>query len=191
MDWQVYLHKTVIAAEQMLVKILDRARELASTGTQLFATPTFKHFLYNTVSINDFINENQHINNFVKLDDSDIMASIKVWCQHSDFILSKLCTNLIERQLYKVEITVGIPDFEKIESLKQKISKKLNITYKESSYFIFTDYINNIAYNTGQGNINVLMKNGDLQDITTASDYSNLEALAKSVTKNILCYTKV
>ncbi len=191
MYWQVYLHKTVIAAEQMLVKILDRARELASTQTQLFATPTFKHFLYNTVSINDFINENQHINNFVKLDDSDIMASIKVWCHHSDFILSTLCTNLIERQLYKVEITVGNPDFEKIESLKQKISEKLTINYKDSSYFVFTDTINNIAYNTTQGNINVLMKNGDLQDITTASDYSNLEALAKSVTKNILCYTKV
>lgn len=191
MYWQVYLHKTVIAAEQMLVKILERARELASTGTQLFATPTFKHFLYNTVSINDFINKNQHINNFVKLDDSDIMASIKVWCQHSDFILSKLCTNLIERQLYKVEITVGITDFEKIESLKQKITQKLNINQKDYTYFIFTDTINNIAYNTRQGNINVLMKNGDLQDITIVSDYSNLETLAKLVTKNILCYTKI
>ncbi|TAH03932.1 MAG: HD domain-containing protein [Sphingobacteriales bacterium] len=191
MYWQVYLHKTVIAAEQMLVKILERARELANNGTELFATPTFKHFLYNTVSITHFINEIQHINNFVKLDDSDIMASIKVWCNHTDFILSTLCNNLINRQLYKVEISTGIPDFEKTESLKQKISEKLNINYKDSSYFIFTDIINNVAYNTRQGNINVLMKNGDLQDITIASDYSNLEALAKSVTKNILCYTKV
>ncbi|TAE38975.1 MAG: HD domain-containing protein [Sphingobacteriales bacterium] len=191
MYWQVYLHKTVIAAEQMLVKILNRARELANTGVELFATPIFKHFLYNKISHTDFYQQQVHLNNFVQLDDSDVMASIKVWCQHPDFILSTLCTSLTQRQLYKVEISNKQPDKHKIKALTQHIVQKFNISEDDSSYFIFTDTINNIAYNTTVGNINILMKNNDLQDITLASDNSFLDALAKSVTKNILCYTKI
>lgn len=191
MYWQVYLHKTVIAAEHLLVKILARARELANTGTLLFTTPFFKHFLYNNISIKDFYLDTQHLKNFVKLDDNDVMACIKAWCNHTDLVLSTLCTYLVNRKLYKVEITVQKPNIAKINTIKKKITKKLKIKENDLSYFIFTDTINNIAYNTAQGNINILMKNGELQDITRASDYSNLEALSKSVNKNILCYTKV
>jgi uncharacterized protein len=191
MYWQVYLHKTVIAAEQMLVKILDRARELAKTGADLFATPVLKHFLYHTISPANFYDHEIHIANFVKLDDSDIMASVKVWCTHSDFILSTLCCNLTQRRLYKVEISNAQPDNNKINTITQQIIQQFNISNHDSSYFIFTDTINNMAYNTTAGNINILMKNGDLQDITIVSDNSNLEALATLVTKNIFCYTKI
>ena len=191
MYWQVYYHKTVIAAEQMLVKIFDRARELALSRTVLFATPAFEHFLYNTISTNDFFESAAHLDNFVKLDDNDVMASIKLWCNHPDFILSTLCYNLIERHLYKVEISIEEVEKQRLDALTTSISNRFNISEDDSSYFVFIDTINNIAYNTSEGSINVLMKNGDLQDITTASDNSNIGALAKSVTKNILCYTKL
>jgi len=191
MYWQVYLHKTVIAAEQMLVKILNRARELANIGENLFATPVLTHFLYKKISINDFYTQEIHLHNFVQLDDSDIMASIKAWSKHPDLILSTLCINLIRRRLYKVEISNTKTESFKIIALKQQIAQLFNISVEDSSYFVFSDTINNIAYDTTSGNINILMKDGSLQDITLASDNSFLEALAKSVTKNIFCYMKL
>ncbi len=191
MYWQVYLHKTVIAAEQLLVKILDRAKELVANGENLFATPAFHHFLYKNISKKEFYTNDFHLKQFVKLDDNDVIASIKIWCTHTDFILKTLCCNLINRNLYKVEITANEPDQILINELTNNIIQAYNISEDEASYFVFTDTINNIAYNTEEGNINVLMKNTDLQDITIVSDHSNLESLSKSVTKNILCYTIV
>ena len=191
MYWQVYLHKTVIAAEQMLVKILIRARELASNGVELFATPALKHFLYKDINETAFALDPNHLQYFSMLDDHDIMSSIKVWQLHDDFILKTLCANLNYRNLYKVEISIEIPDKEKVEELSKKVIEKLGIDEDDSAYFVFTDTINNMAYKTGNGSINILMKDGSLKDIATASDNSNLEALSKTVTKNILCYTKV
>ena len=191
MYWQVYLHKTVIAAEQMLVKILIRARELASNGVELFATPALKHFLYKDINETAFTLDTNHLQYFSMLDDHDIMSSIKVWQLHDDFILKTLCANLNYRNLYKVEISIEIPDKEKVEELSKKVIEKLGIDEDDSAYFVFTDTINNMAYKTGNGSINILMKDGSLKDIATASDNSNLEALSKTVTKNILCYTKV
>nr|MBC7614020.1 HD domain-containing protein [Pseudopedobacter sp.] len=191
MYWQVYLHKTVIAAEQLLVKILIRARELASNGVELFATPALKHFLYKDINETAFSLDPNHLQFFSMLDDHDIMSSIKVWQLHDDFILKTLCTNLNYRNLYKVEISNEIPNKEKVDELSKKVIEKLGIDENESVYFVFTDTINNMAYKTGNGSINILMKDGSLKDIATASDNSNLEALSKTVTKNILCYTKV
>ncbi len=191
MYWQVYLHKTVIAAEQLLVKILERARELAMEGQELFATPALKHFLYKEISKSDFSEDPEHLKCFASLDDHDIMTSIKVWQSHHDFILKTLCANLINRNLYKVEISYDIPDEDRVNQLAEKVIDHLGIDEDDSSYFVFTDTINNKAYRTGDGNINILMKSGDLQDIATASDNSNLEALTKTVTKNILCYIKL
>ncbi len=191
MYWQVYLHKTVIAAEQLLVKILERAKELALKGEDLFATPAFKHFLYNSVSKNDFYTDSYHLKMFSLLDDNDIITSVKVWCNHHDFILRQLCNNLIKRNLYKVEISNDLPAVERVANISEDIIAAYQISEDDSSYFVFTDTINNMAYKVGDGNINILMKDGSLQDITLASDNSNLEALSKSVTKNILCYVKL
>jgi HD superfamily phosphohydrolase len=190
MYWQVYLHKTVIAAEQMLVKILIRARELASNGVELFATPALKHFLYKDINETAFSLDPNHLQYFSMLDDHDIMSSIKVWQLHDDFILKTLCANLNYRRLYKVEISNEIPDQEKVDELSKKVIEKLGINEDKLAYFVFTDTINNMAYKTGNGSINILMKDGSLKDIAIASDNSNLEALSKTVTKNILCYTK-
>lgn len=190
MYWQVYLHKTVIAAEQLLVKILERARELALSGKELFATPALKHFLYHDITKTDFTDNDEHLHFFSMLDDHDIMTSVKVWQQHADFILSTLCNNLIHRNLYKVEISYDTPNEDRINQLAEKAVRILGINEDDSSYFVFTDTINNMAYKTGNSSINVLMKDGSLQDIAIASDNSNLEALSITVTKNILCYTK-
>lgn len=190
MYWQVYLHKTVIAAEQMLVKILDRAKHLASTGKKLFATPNFSYFLNNSVSKNDFKEQPLTLECFTLLDDYDIFTSIKVWASDDDFILSTLCKNLLNRSLYQVEITNNVPEKEKICELVANAIKQYPIGKDEVSYFVFTNSIKNNAYKADDGNINVLMKDGSIKDITAASDNYSLEALSKTVEKHILCYIK-
>jgi len=190
MYWQVYLHKTVIAGELMLGKILERGRELALEGEDLFATPALKYFLTNNITINAFVNSNNDLDTFASLDDTDIMSAIKVWATHDDFILSSLCKNLITRNLYHVEISNVPPSVNVINKLVENAIEQYGITEDEASYFVFTDSITNKAYNVGDGNIKILMKDGTVQDITTASDNSNLEALTKTVKKYVLCCIK-
>ena len=190
MYWQVYLHKTVIAAEQLLVKILERAKELASSGEVLFATPALQHFLQNDITERNFFDDENNLLQFSKLDDQDIYASVKVWENHDDFILSRLCKMLNARKLYKVEISNTEPSLERIERLANQTALALNIDEDDVSYFVFTDTIRNRAYKTGSGNINILMKNNELVDIAKASDLSNIESLDKTVKKHILCYTR-
>ncbi len=190
MYWQVYLHKTVIAAELLLVKILRRSRELALKGESVFTTPALSHFLKKPIGRDAFINEDHHLEAFASLDDTDIMAAVKVWATHPDFVLSTLCHNMIERNLYKVDITNEPPDKQLIAKLTAQAVKKYNITEHEASYFVFEDTIKNNAYKPGDGNIRILMKNGLIKDITAASDNSNLESLAKTVKKYILCFDK-
>jgi len=193
MYWQVYLHKTVIAGEQLLVKILKRAKELAEHGEELFATPALQHFLKNDVKKTEFLEAEIHLTQFARLDDQDIFAAVKVWREHPDRILSLLCNMLVDRHLLKTEITNDPPEESRIERLKENTGISLEINQNEVSYFVFTDVISNRAYNTGEGNstINILMKNNETIDIAKASDLSNLESLDKTVTKHILCYPRI
>ncbi len=190
MYWQVYLHKTVIAGEQLLVKILERAKKLASNGHQLFATPALQHFLINEVTDREFFSQENHLLQFSKLDDQDIYASVKVWVNSDDLILSRLCKMLNSRNLYKVEITNTPPAKARVELLAANTSVTLHLKKEDAAYFVFTDTIRNRAYNAENSNINILMKNGELVDIAKASDLSNLESLDKTVKKHILCYTR-
>lgn len=190
MYWQVYLHKTVIAAEQMLVKILERAKELSGEGRNLFASPCFSYFLKNSVSRDEFKNDPRNLEWFTKLDDNDIFTSIKVWADDDDLILSTLCSHFISRNLYQVEITNDPPSIERIDELADRVTDEFEISDDDTSYFVFTDTIKNNAYSVVDGSIKILMKDGSIQDITRASDNSNLEALAKTVQKYILCYVK-
>jgi HD superfamily phosphohydrolase len=190
MYWQVYLHKTVTSGEQMLGKILKRARQLSLKGEQLFSTPALNHFLQKNISKEQFINEDHHIETFTCLDDTDIMAAVKVWTRHNDKVLALLCENFIQRKLYHVDITNAKPDAAKVEELRQIAMKKYDLCFEDAGYFVFTDIISNNAYKVGDANIKILMKGGTISDITTASDNSNLEALAKTVEKYIFCYTK-
>jgi HD superfamily phosphohydrolase len=190
MYWQVYLHKTVIAAEVQLTKILKRAREVIQNGNELNCTPSLNHFLSNRINSEVFILEDSNLQTFAGLDDTDIMAAVKVWEHSKDFVLSKLCLDLIQRNLYHVDITNELPDQEKVDDLIAKVVETYGISIHEASYFVFTDDVRNNAYKTEDGSILILMKDGSVKDITAASDNSNLQALAKTVKKYILCYPK-
>ena len=190
MYWQVYLHKTVVSAELLLAKILKRARELSLEKKTLFATPALGHFLSDPVIKHDFMASDVHINAFVNLDDSDIMAAIKVWENCDDFILSTLCKMLMQRNLYHVEITIDAPEDKFIDGLKNRARQQLPVNDKQLDYFVFTDTIRNSAYKPGEDSIHILMKNGKLQDIAQASDNSNFSSLSRTVKKYITCYSK-
>ncbi|TFF40348.1 HD domain-containing protein [Mucilaginibacter psychrotolerans] len=190
MYWQVYLHKTVIAAEQLLCKIFNRSRELALMGQKFNITPALSHFLDNIIPREAFNDGSIHLDIFAKLDDTDVMAAVKVWADSSDLVLSTLCNNFIQRKLFHVDMASTPPDEDFVAGLRRKAAAKYNITEEEAGYFVFTDVIRNNAYNKGDGNIQILMKNGDIKDIAQASDNSNLEALTKTVKKYILCYSK-
>lgn len=190
MYWQVYLHKTVVSAEQLISKILKRSRELALQGQALFATPALNHFLVNNISKAEFMSRDGHVEVFASLDDSDMMSAIKVWAGHDDFILATLCTMMMQRDLYHVDITNEGPDHKTVNHLIAKAAEKYPVSADELGYFVFTDTLTNNAYKPGKGSIKILMKNGALKDITAASDNASLEALATTVKKYILCYTK-
>lgn len=186
MYWQVYLHKTVLAAEHMLVKIIDRARLLARSGEKLFATPVFSMFLENTYHASDFAAGSPLIGRFAALDDFDIMASVKAWAQHPDPVLSILCRGLVNRNLFKVKLQATPFDPEEVDQLQRKAVKLFNISEKDLSCFVFTDRVENKAYNVTDEKINILMKDGSIKDVADASDNLNLAALSSPVTKYFL-----
>ena len=190
MYWQVYLHKTVIAGEQLLCKIFNRARELTLGSAKFAITPALNHFLEKMITKDAFINTPHHLETFALLDDTDVMAAVKVWADSDDIVLATLCHNFINRKLYHVDITAERPNEKQTKELTAKAMEKYNISEHEASYFVFTDAIRNNAYNKGDGNIHILMKDDTIKDITLASDNSNLEALSKTVKKYILCYSK-
>ena len=190
MYWQVYLHKTVLSAETLLVNILKRAKELSAEGNELFATPILQLFLKNDFTEADFVRDKTLLEKFSKLDDYDVMASIKVWSESDDKILRKLCSNLLERRLYKIELQNSAISASHKNKLIEKACKLYKVSVKEASYFVISDTVNNSAYNANSFNINILMSNGELVDVAQASDQLNIQSLSKTVTKYFICYPK-
>ncbi|WP_316799193.1 HD domain-containing protein [Pedobacter frigidisoli] len=190
MYWQVYLHKTVISGEMILVKLLERAKELTVLGADLFASPSLSYFLKNDINQDNFFLNHQNLEHFTNLDDQDIYAAVKVWVNHADKILATLCQMLTSRNLYKVEMGNEMASQDRVDFLKDAAVNILEIKAEEARYFVFTNAIQNRAYNAGVGNIKILMKNNDIVDIAKASDLSNLESLQKTVEKYILCYPR-
>ena len=191
MYWQVYLHKTVLSAEKLLVNILKRAKELALQGEDLFATPALSLFLKHNFSKKDFKTNPELIEQFVLLDDYDIMSSVKVWTNHSDKALALLCKNMLDRNLFKIELQNKKFTTTYKNQILEKVMKKYKLTKKEAEYFVFTESVNNSAYNSSsQVKINVLYNNGALEDVAKASDQLNIKMLSKKVTKYFICYPK-
>ncbi len=188
MYWQVYLHKTVISAEFMLVKILKRTKELAQSGKDLFATSALKVFLNNDYDWNDFENKPNLIDEFAKLDDNDIMASIKEWCTNEDIILSELSKRLIHRNLLKIEMSNDPFSAKKLADIKKRVAKHFKFKNGEEDYFIINQKIANHAYNPKSDRINLLYKDGTLLDIREAADQLNISALSNTVVKHFVCY---
>jgi len=190
MYWQVYLHKTVLCAENLLVNILKRAKELAQKNEELFCTPPLKVFLYHQYSEQDFTNDPSLLENFALLDDHDIMTSVKVWVTHPDKVLSTLCDRLLNRKLLKVELQNQVFKESKIEEIKADVKKRYKLNDKEVGYLVFTGNVVNEAYKADKIHINILFKDGTIADIAKASDQLNTDVLAKTVRKHYLCYPK-
>src|SRR5690606_14755717 len=186
----VYLHKAVISAEQMLIKILYRARVLAAQGCKLFATTALEHFLTNNINHHNFLADVQHLQWFTRLDDTDIMSALKEWVYAEDKILKTLWRKLMNRDLMRTELR-NTPFLEnEISSVRQKVKAHFGLEDDEVDYFVYTQVIQNSAYDIQHNNIKIINNRGHVQDITEASDLSNIEALAKRVVKFAISYPK-
>jgi len=190
MYWQVYLHKTVLCAEVLLVKILQRAKELAQNGEDLFAPPSLKLFLQNNYQHSDFETNTEVFEAFAGLGDAEIITSIKTWQYHSDFVLSRLSKSLINRKLPKIQLSQEAVSEEYYNDLLQKVKKQYRITDNEATYFVFKSSTSNSAYTYKGSQINILYRNGVVKNIVDASDYANLQSLAAPVVKHYLCFPK-
>ena len=188
MYWQVYLHKTVLSAEHTLIKILQRAKELIKNGIILRSSNPLKIFLKNNYKLDDLSNNNNLLQSFSELDDHDIYYCIKDWKNNSDFVLSSLCKRILHREPLKILIQ-NSPFSEKIlKKIKNNTKKHFKLNDEELEYLIFTDKVSNSTYQYYEAQINILMKNGKIKDITEASDQFDIEALNKTVNKYFLCY---
>ena len=195
MYWQVYLHKTVLAADQLLVKILQRAKYLIRNGEKLFSSDTLMFFLKNDIQIEDFYNSDLKdvdsvLDTFAQLDDNDILSAIKAWVKSKDKILSDLSYRLINRKLFSIRLQNGPFNVTELDSIKNNTLIKLGITEDECKYYVFTDQISNAAYSFEDESINILSKSGKLTDIAEASDMLNHAVLSKTVKKYFLCFPK-
>lgn len=187
MYWQVYLHKTVLGAEMLLINIVKRAKELTKRGYELFATPALNYFLCRDLTEADYYNNPAHLENFCKLDDNDVIVSIKVWQTHEDKVLSTLCQMLILRKLYKVLFSS-----ESLASIlvdKQDIARNLmDLTDEELQYFVFSGVTSNSSYNINEELIKIETKNGTIKNITEIDDSLVNQTLARAVHKNYICF---
>jgi len=194
MYWQVYLHKTVLSAEFLLVNVLKRAKELALEGAKLFATPSLSVFLENRISLEHF-QEGQTfmgrslLSVFAGLEDDDVIASVKHWQYHSDPVLAYLSGCLINRKLFRIKLQNQKFRQSQVNSIKEKIAERFSVGAEDLDYFLVKDSITNNAYLSGDDKINILQKNGKICEINEASDI-NLSGLSLTVRKYFVCYPK-
>ncbi|MFV9551043.1 HD domain-containing protein [Algibacter sp. PT7-4] len=189
MYWQVYLHKTSLVAEQLLIRVLKRAKELHDLGRNLQASKALMYFLNNKITITNFNDETLQV--FSQLDDYDIVSAMKQWQYHDDFVLSNLCEMIINRNLLKIKLKNKKIKENNLKKHIEALVNDYNISEDEAKYFVFQGSISNQAYQLNTKSINILHKSGKIEDIVKASDQLNLKALSKPVTKYYICYPKV
>ena len=192
MYWQVYLHKTVLVAENMLLKTLQRAKLLAQQGKPLFSTPALQFFLYHDIGkqTKDLENRKSWLNLFAELDDDDMVSALKAWAKHDDKVLALLAKSLINRRLFRIELERSVFIEENIDKKKKATMQYFGIGEEEANFLAFADSISNYAYTLNDPKINTLQKDGSLMEISSASDILNIQMLSKNVTKYFLVYPK-
>ena len=191
MYWQVYLHKTAVAAEKTLINTLMRAKELSQNGSPLFASPSLSYFLKTDATEEDFRENIETLNHFLDLDDNDIWSALKVWSTHSDIVLSTLSKGLINRRLFKIEISQMPHDDLKISAYVEKLMHHFKISENEARYFISSDIIATDMYSEKDDSIDILYRDETIKDISQASDMLNIELLSKRVEKHYFAYYKI
>lgn len=190
MYWQVYLHKTVVGYEKMLVSLLSRAKHLTAIGCDVFAPPALSYFLRNNVDAEWFAAHDEAFLMYQTLDDNDIMSAIKVWAMSDDKILSTLATNILTRRLFKVEVFDEPVAQEYVDVIAQSISKKMGIPMKDTHYLVSVNAIQKDTYDISDNSITIVMKDGTTKDIAEASEILNVQTLAKKNRKYFLCYQR-
>jgi HD superfamily phosphohydrolase len=188
MYWQVYLHKTVLSAENMLVNILKRAKELFQNGVELFTTPALNYFLENNISPENLKSKEEFLNVFSQLDDYDIYGAIKVWCNHSDVVLSRLSKGMINRKLYKISLRLDNFDSSSLDLYNRRIENQWSINKEDYHYFAFAGKISNRDYNPQGEPIKILMRNQDKITLLGDDEKMNVAILSTPVNKYFLCY---
>jgi uncharacterized protein len=188
MYWQAYLHKTSVAAELVITKVLKRAKELTHSGAYLPASEPLRFFLQNRIGLDDFTPE--VLTKFSHLDDFDIISAVKAWQFHDDFVLAELSRMIINRDLPKIKLRAEKFKKGDMENLRNYLMELHSITEKEADYFVFKGKIKNQAYNKEGEPIHILMKDKSIEDVVAASDQLNLKALSKPVTKYYMCFPK-
>lgn len=189
MYWQVYLHKTVLGAEKMLVRIVERAKELIKSGIPVNApTPDLQFFLENGHQPSIIP---QELERFCSLDDTDIMAAVKVWMNHPDVVLSTLCKSLINRRLYKVKFQSKPFLIEEVQQLRHKVCQSFGISEQEASYLVFTGDLETHTYNPKEEGIQILFKDGSVKGISEVDNALIHHHLETPMKKFYICYKSV
>jgi HD superfamily phosphohydrolase len=195
MYWQVYMHKTVLSSESLLVNILKRAKELAGKGYDLYTTPALRFFLYNDIGYSDLSSEGLFTPgliaaNFTKLDDTDVLVSAKYWADSSDKVLSDLSGRLIRRDLFAIELQNEPFSLERVNELSILTRNLMNVDRESVDYYVFTNSISNMAYTPDVPEVKILHKNGTTSDISAVSDMFDHRFMSERITKYFLCYPK-
>ncbi len=190
MYWQVYLHKSVIAADQLLIMMLKRARILASQHVVLNVSSPLEYFLYEQGGELNSKNQEEFVIQFAALDDNDIISAAKLWSRHEDRFLSIICKSFLSRKLPRIEIQDVAFEEEKINRLRRQVATQFSLSVKDAEQMVITDSVSNNAYSALDDNIKILGKHGKLRDISEASDILNVSVLSKTVRKFFLCYPK-
>ena len=188
MYWQVYLHKTGVVAEQLLIRVLQRAKELVSSGAQLFGSTALQYFLNRKITEDNFTSETLEV--FSRLDDYDVLCAMKEWMAHEDEVLSSLCKMIINRDLLKIKLKKKPISDDRLRERKIRFLKARALADEDVDYFVFRGEISNLAYKKEKDKIQILFKTGKITDVIKASDNFNLKALSRPVTKYYICYPK-
>ena len=188
MYWQVYLHKTAVGYEKILVNTLLRAKHLAKSGKDIFATPALAYFLHHDVDADWFAVHEEALKMYADLDDSDIWSALKVWKYSDDIILSTLATDMLDRHLFKVEVSEEKPSEEYLNTIKEQIVQQMGISTEDTRYLMTLTEIGKDMYNPEDDSIGILYKDGTVKDIAEASEILNVQLLSKKIRKYYLCY---
>ena len=191
MYWQVYLHKTAVAYEKVLVNMLIRAKDLTAQGHCVFASPALAYFLNHNVDAQWFASHDEALRMYEELDDSDIWSAMKAWKHDDDKILSTLATNMLDRHLFKVEVHEKPVPQERIDELLQQIAEHEGIPLSDAHYLMSLNTIQKDMYSVDDDSIDILYKDGTIRDISEASEILNVQLLSKKIRKYYLCYQRI
>ena len=191
MYWQVYLHKTAVGYEKVLVNTLKRAKYLVRQGLNVFATPALAYFLKNDIDAQWFASHPEALQMYAELDDSDIWSALKVWKHSDDKILSTLATDMTDRHLFKVEVTEQRPEDDYLQEKMHQIAVSMGIPDEDAHYLLTLTEIGKDMYNPEDDSIGILYKDGTVKDIAEASEILNVQLLSKKIRKYYLCYQRI